>query len=384
VTPTAPRFLPLFLAALVVRAGTVALGAWLAAQPPRVIVPDDPAAVEVRQRVSESGARAVEPWFRWDAVWMANVGRHGYSGAADRGGRLGVAFMPAVPATFAAAEALGLNPFWSVLAVVNLAGAAGAALFAQVAARLLNDRAAGLRAFALLLAFPTAFFYSAPYNESFGLLFTAVALAAWLANRPALAGAGALGGSLARLTGVGLGVAAAIDWLLNRDRRELRRAAAVVAGSFAGLALFWGFLWWAVGDPLAGLKSHAMWGRRDFSVWNPLYAIESVYDPHLSRPDRATHFGWEALTVVVSAALGVRAWRKRGAFWGLIVLVPLAQMFASGTLLSANRVILAALPAFVELADLLRVRVAFFAASLGLAFAQLLLLSRFVHWQFAG
>jgi hypothetical protein len=374
----------LFLAALAVRVGTVALGVWLAAQPPRVLLPDDPAAVGVRQRIEQSGAGVIEPWFRWDAVWMSNVARRGYSGAADRGGRLGVAFMPAVPATMAAGESLGLNPFWFVLAVVNLAGAAGAALLAQVAARLLNERAAGWRTLALLLAFPTALFYSAPYNESFGLLFTAVALWAWLANRPTVAGAGALLGSLARLTGVALGAAAALDWLLRRDRHELWRAAAVAAGSFAGLALFWGFLWWAVGDPLAGLKSQVMWGRHELSVWNPLYAVESIYDPHLVRPDAARHFGWEAATVLAFTALGVRAWRKRGAFWGLIVLIPVAQMFASGTLLSANRVILAALPAFVELADLLRGRVWLVAATLGFALAQFLLLGRYVHWQFAG
>jgi hypothetical protein len=171
VTPTAPRFLPLFLAALAVRAGTVALGAWLASQPPRVLLPDGPAAVEVRRRVEQSGAGAIEPWFRWDAVWMANVARHGYSGAADRGGRLGVAFLPTVPATLAA----------------------------------------GWRTLALLLAFPTALLFSAPCNESFGLLFTAIALAAWLAERPALAGAGALLGSLARMTGVALGVAAGCE-----------------------------------------------------------------------------------------------------------------------------------------------------------------------------
>jgi hypothetical protein len=66
------------------------------------------------------------------------------------------------------------------------------------------------------------------------------------------------------------------------------------------------------------------------------------------------------------------------------VLIPVAQMLASGTLLSAHRVILAALPAFIELADLLRRRVWLLAAVLGFGFAQLLLLNRYVLWQFAG
>src|SRR5437764_1018456 len=119
-----------------------------------------------------------------------------------------------------------------------------------------------------------------------------------------------------------------------------------------------------------------MWGRSDLSWKNPFRTLHSIYDPALP------HWG-EAFLVLGAAVLGVRAWRKRGAFWGVIVPVP--QMFASGTLLSVHRVILAALPAFVELTDLLRGRITlFFAVFLGFAFAQLVLLHRFVHWQFAG
>src|SRR5262249_23057643 len=104
----------------------------------------------------------------------------------------------------------------------------------------------------------------------------------------------------------------------------------------------------------------------------------SIYDPALP------HWG-EAFLAIGAAVLGVRAWRKRGTFWGVLTLVPVAQMFASGTLLSGHRVVLAALPAFVELADLLRGRrTLVFATLLGCAFAQFLLLHRYVHWQFAG
>jgi hypothetical protein len=259
-----------------------------------------------------------------------------------------------------------------------LAGAAGAAVLARVAARQLDDPAAAWRTLALLLAFPTAFFCSAPYNESFGLLFTALALAAWQTKRPVAGGLCAFAGSLARLSGVALGLAAAFDWLATRDRDTLRRALCVAIGSFAGLAVFWCFLWWAVGDPLAGLKTHAAWGRSELSWKNPWRTIESINDPHV--PHR-----WEAVVVLAAAILGVRAWRKRGAFWGLIALVPVVQMFASGTLLSAHRVILASLPIFIELADLLRGRRALFGATLVIfACTQIHLLNHYVHWVFAG
>jgi hypothetical protein len=373
-----PRFLPLFLVALGARVGTVALGALLATTPPHIEPPFDPDVAAVNARLTGANTRPIEPWYRWDGRWVANVALNGYAGASDRGGKLGVAFMPAVPATLALGDLLGVNPYWFALVVVNVAGAAGAAMFARVAARQLDDAAAGWGALALLLTFPTAFFFSAPYNESFGLLFTALALAAWQTNRPAAAGLSAAGGSLARMTGPALGVAALVDWLGTRDRTKLPRALAVALGSFCGLALFWVYLWCAVGDPFAGLKSQAAWGRPELSWKNPLLALRSVYDPVV------THWG-EAVVVFGAAALGVRAWVKNGAFWGVIVLVPVAQMFLSGTFLSAHRVILAALPAFIELADLLRSnRARLYGVAVGFGMVQFVLLNRYVHWQFAG
>jgi hypothetical protein len=394
-----PRFRSLFAAALAARFGVAAIGlALVPLQPERPVRiagvgvagfpadlrPDDPTPERFRELMLAGPGRAVEPWYRWDAVWMVNVAQNGYAHAADESGRNGVAFMPVMPACLALGGALGLNPFWFGLVAVNLAGAAGAAVFARVAARQLNDPAAGWRALLLLLAFPTAFFFSAPYNEAFGLLFTALALAAWQANRPILAGLCAAGGSLARLTGVALGAAAVADWLMERKRGELPRAAAVAIGSCAGLVLFCGLLWWAVGDPLAGLSAHEAWGRRGLSVRNPWHAIESIYDPELGRPGGVRHFWGEAAVVAAFAALGVRAWRRRGTFWGTLALVPIAQMFASGTLLSAHRVVLAALPAFIELADLLRRPLWYYLVLSAFAAGQLVLLNRYIHWQFAG
>jgi len=391
-----PRFLPLFAVALGVRLAVVVLGVLLIpvqpAKPVKVFglvvagfpadlrppKEKDPVAEGYRDEILASSARAIEPWYRWDAVWLANVATHGYADAADKGGRLGVAFMPAQPACMAAAAALGLNPFWVGLLVANLAGAAGTAVFARVAARLTGDRDTGLRTFVLLLAFPAGFFFSAPYNESFGLLFTALALSAWLDRRAVRTAFFAALGSLARMTGVAFGVAALAGWLFDdRTRPGLKRALIVAVGSFAGLILFWGYLGWAVNDPFAGLKSQVAWGRRGLSVWNPWYAIESIYDPELP------HWG-EAFVVLGFAVLGIRAWARRGAFWGVLTLVPVGQMMLSGTFLSGHRLILAALPGFIELADVLKNRSLFRLTVLGFALAQLVLLNRYVHWIFAG
>ncbi len=380
-TTTAPqpllRFWPLFFVALAVRIAVLALGVLLALLPPDPY--QDPKTPDrYRAEMLAGSAQVIEPWYRWDADWIVSIARDGYATAGDNTGRHGVAFMPAMPAVLVAAHTVGLNEFWFGLLAANLATAVGMAVFTRVTARLSGDRDTAIRAFVLLNAFPTSFFLSAPYNEAFGLLFTALALSAWLDQKAIQAGVWALLGSLCRMTGAAVGVAAFAWWLFeDRSRQGAKRALIVAVGSFAGLLLFWGYLGWAVGDPFAGLKSQVAWGRRALSPWNPLYAIESIYDPVLP------HWG-EAFIVLGFAVLGIRAWLRRGAFWGVLTLVPVGQMMLSGTFLSGHRVILAALPGFIELADLLRNRLLFRAVVLGFAVTQLVLLNRYVHWLWAG
>src|SRR5262245_50463213 len=107
-----PRFWPLFTIALAVRIGTVALRAFLATPPPDPYQdPETPR--HFREEMLAGSARIIEPWYRFDALWLANVARNGYANAEDKGGRLGPAFLPAMPAVMATADAAGLNPFWA-------------------------------------------------------------------------------------------------------------------------------------------------------------------------------------------------------------------------------------------------------------------------------
>lgn len=403
-TPPAPpatlRFLPLFGVALAVRLAVVALGVlFIPVQPPNpvivfgigvagypadmVSVGDDHGPKQLRERINATSASVIEPWYRWDATWFAYLAERGY--AHNRGGHLGAVFPPVMPGVLAGSEALGLNPFWVGLLAANLAGAAGAALFAQVAERVARDRAVAVRAFVLLLAFPTAFFYSAPYHESFGLLFTSLALIAWLDARPWCCGGYAMLSTFARLQSVAIGAAAVADWLVNdRTRHGFWRALVVALGSLAGIALFWGFVAYEFGSPFAGVNAQAHWGRRPLSPLNLWYAVESVYDPNLVRAGGMTHFVPEALVALLVVAMGVRAWLRRGVFWGLVTLLPVAVLMATGTFLSAHRLLLVSTPAFIELADVLRNRL-FYRLTVGcFAVAQLVMLNRYVHWQWAG
>lgn len=373
-----PRFWVLFAIALGVRFVIVSIGIILFSIPPDQIPTDDPTPMRLREQIVAGSASVIEPWYRWDAGWYFGIASKGYAEAGNNQGHVGPAFLPAMPICFAAAAFLGVNPFWAGLLIANLASSAGTAVFARVAVRLTGDINLGLRAFMLLLVFPSGFFLSAPYNEAFGLLFTALALSAWLQRRAIPAGFFAALGSLARLTGVALGVASLGDWLL-RDRTwtGFKSAAFLALGSFLGLMVFWGYLAWVVGDPFAGLKVQTSWGRKELSIWNPWLSIQSIYDPDMPR--------WgEGLAALGFALLGVRAWIKRGAFWGILTLVPIGQMMISGSFLSGHRLVLAALPGFIEMADLLRQRLVFRLVVLVFACIQFELLNRYVHWIFAG
>ncbi|MCE9568247.1 MAG: hypothetical protein K8U57_40115 [Planctomycetes bacterium] len=394
------RFWPFFTIALAVRLLVVVLGVlMIPIQPSQPIwvmgigiagypadmrsSSDDDGPKQLRERIEASSAAVIEPWYRWDATWFAYIAQDGY--AKNRGGPQGAAFPPAMPAVLAVADAIGLNPFWAGLLAANLAGAAGAALLAQIAMRLTADREVATRAFTLLLAFPSAFFFSAPYHESFGLLFTGLALMAWLDSRPVRAGVFAALGSFARIAGIAIGVATLANWLTtDRSRRGFWFAMIVAVGSFAGVVAYWGYVGWVFGNPLSGLSAHGNWGRRNFSLMNPWYAIESIYDPELRRPGMAPSFAFEGLCALGFAVLGIRAWMRRGIFWGMLTLVPVGMMLMSGTFLSGHRVVLAAAPAFIELADMLRNRL-YYRLTVGFfVLAQLVLMNRYVHWQWAG
>lgn len=387
-TVSLPRFWPLFLLALLVRTGVVALGIALGTLPPDLRPRDDPASVELREQILASSARAIEPWYHWDAGWYVDLAKNGYAHPASAERQMRTAFLPALPACMAAAIALGINPYWSGLLAANLAAAAGIAVFARLAAALTEDRGTGLRAYVLLQAYPAALFLSAPYNEAFGLLFTTLALQAWLQRRPIRAGLFATLCSLSRLTGISLGVAAIASWLLDdRGRSGLLRAVLFALGSFLGLILFWAYLGWAVGDPLVGLKVQEYWGRKSLSPWNPWYSVCSIVDRDIYRHGEAFEglgFAVEAGTALMFSLLGLRAWMKRGAFWGIVTLVPIAQLVMSGSFLSTHRLLLAGLPAFIEMAELMRNRLVFRVFVTVFVCLQFVLLNRFAHWRFAG
>jgi hypothetical protein len=448
--------------ALLSRLAVVAWGdrcAW--ARVPRRVLANDPlvAAPNLNYNARHLAAlalparRLVQPWYRWDAIWYAELSQAGYDYDPIR--QSTTAFMPLLPMLMAAGALVGLDRYWVGLVAVNLAFAAGLACFGRAVLRTTGDPATTWRTCLLLAAYPYALFFSAPYQESLGFALTSAAILAWTARRPIAAGASLALASLARLTTVAMCLGLVAEWLdAKLHHRPVRNSAWLVALSGGlGFGLFCVYLTLRFGDPFVHFRAHASWGRHPADVRNVAWMLGLlVQQAFLSRryllpslailawtcqgPVRAGLSGlWAptarkrpsatitagdyagniiAVVIVIAAlsafipnspttrigldlirwsdsiscilflGLGIHAWWRRGPLWGCLVFVPILQGLATGTALSLNRILLMAFPAFVDLAELLRPRLAFWAWILGSILLEGRLVYLFVNWQFIG
>src|SRR5262249_30670158 len=135
-----------------------------------------------RHELSLGSRPWIESWYRWDAMWYADIAERGYS--YRPGEQSSVAFMPMLPILMRAAEFLRLDRYWAGILIPNLAFVAGSAFFGRCVFAVTQDGGTTWRACILLAAFPTSFFFSAPYQESLVLAFSAASLLAWLSYRP--------------------------------------------------------------------------------------------------------------------------------------------------------------------------------------------------------
>jgi hypothetical protein len=330
---------------------------------------------------SSDGRRWIGPWYRWDALWYAEICEQGYS--YEPGRQSSVAFLPLLPLVMRAGAAVGLDPYWVGLLVPNLAFAAGLAFFGRAVLRLTGDGRLAWRAAVLVVAYPWSFFFSAPYQESLGFALTAAALWAWLSRRPVWAALSLAPASAARLTAGAFSVALLAEWGNDMIRRRPARHAAwlVALAGAVGFGLFSLNLYRQFGDPFLYLRSHhaAGWDRESPGVMNMVRCLVSV-------PLGQVGPQWipDYCVMLLVLGLGVRTWWKRGPFWGCLVLVPVLQAMASGTLLSMGRIALAAYPVTIELAALLGLRILFLGCVILCVALQVLLISLYVNWYLVG
>ncbi len=373
----APSWVLLFGFAALTR-GAVLLFGFLAAQhlPPLPMI-------ETTQPMETQ--TLVRTFHRWDATYYLQISESGYN--YTPGQYCTAAFMPLLPMTISAAKRFGVEPYLAGIVIPNLAFCIGMMFFGRAVLLATKNAATAWKACALLAAFPTAFFFSCPYQESLAFLSLSVAWWGWLQQRVGLAASGVFFGCLARLTSLAFPAALALDWLHNAMRRKLKSSlGSILIVGLAGVlavALFCLYLHHNVGDALAHMKAHAAWNRKPPALENIVLSLQYLFyfDPLAGRW-QATYLRVGSLFLFVG--LGLRALKVRGVFPAAMILLPILQAVLTGTPMSLERIVLASFFGFVDLAELLKAPWKFWTAIVVGVALQAWLLNGYVHFQFVG
>ena len=301
-------------------------------------------------RLHELGP-GIDVWARWDSDWYLRIAEDGYSGSPSST----PAFFPLYPGLVGGLGRLLAGHF--VLAGVLLSLAACAVAFVllhRLAVTRLGEEGA-TRAVLYLAIFPTALFLQAVYSES---LYLALVLGAFLlAERGRFLGAGTLAGLalLARPAGIALLPALALlAWRADDRRRALLGLAVAlpIAGFYPLLLGIW------IDEPFAFLRAQDGIWQRELSWAGPLGGLwDGVAVLFSERPARDLALNLQQLGFTLALlALGVAAWRRFGAPYGLFTLVsvaiPLSFPSERWPLLSMSRFGLVLFPVVLVLAAL--------------------------------
>ena len=287
---------------------------------------------------------AIDGTERQDAVWYLALAERGWS--PDDAS---AAFFPLYPlAVRAVSWVLPGDDLPAALLVSNLAFLGALLALFALTAEAFGERAAR-RTVVVAAAFPTAFFFLAPYSES---LFLFLSILTFREARHDRWGGVALFGGLAALTrSVGVLLVAAMLVEAVRGRSERRPLAPRLAGAAAVALgpLVW-FGWWGLvhGRWLAPLDAQADWQRE------PTWPWASIAD--------AIGYAWRFQSywlldvavvglAVAGLALATPRLRLSEASYGwLSVLLPLADPFPPRPLLSVPRFMAVVFPAMWGLA----------------------------------
>jgi hypothetical protein len=291
----------------------------------------------------------LQAWDQWDARLLREVAQFGYRGYhAHTSDTHLEAFFPGEPAMLRAVHVV--VPSWTLdgLLISLLAGAVACVALARLGD--LDSGGTGRLAVVALVLSPYAVFLAAGYSEA---LFLAFALPSWLAaRRGRWAMAGLLGALAAavRITGVFLGAALIVQWLVETRGRGRARDGLALLGPWLVTAGYFAYLHAITGDWLAW--SHAErdgWGRRWTAPWTALQT--TWHAAFASQPsDYAWSFRAEIVAVVVGVALTVALiWLRH---WGEAVYVggQVAALATSAYYLSVARATLLWWPLWVLLA----------------------------------
>ena len=241
---------------------------------------------------------------QWDARWFVQISERGYAEVPQA-----AAFFPLYPALVHGLEWVTGSTLVAGTLISLASAAVAAAVLAELARKLLGDRAA--RDAVLYLAlYPVAFVFTAVYSDA---LFLALAAASFLAaERGRRVLAGVLVGLATGTRIIGLALVPALALLLWRGRGGLLRLAPLLLAP-AAVGLYALYLDRELGDADAFATAQTDWDR-DAATLGPLGgAVDAVQAAgrglkELARAERRVHAGAHGLALERDAP---RAARRR-------------------------------------------------------------------------
>jgi hypothetical protein len=322
----------------------------------------------------------VQPMRNWDGFWYSLIAELGYVHSAT------TAFWPLYPWSMRFLGTLLLIPYETAgYMLSNIAFLiALVALYRYVSTNWGVDVAR--RSVLLLAFFPTAFFFTAVYSESFFLLFCVLAFSWGRMARWWLAGSAALLAGLTRNVGVLLIVPLGIMFLrqygpgLRGRWLDLRAwpAQTLALGLIPlGPVLYMLYLWRAFGNPLMTIDAQKGWARIQAMPWTTfrmafdqwqggwLYALlaSPTWATLTSYPVRMSFAEYESLDIAMTflgIVLIVYAFRvlpiEHSAWVAIMFALPLFSPSTIHPLMSIPRFMVVLFPLFIALAIFARRR----------------------------
>jgi hypothetical protein len=315
---------------------------------------------------------------RWDAGWYLRIAREGYGSYGS------AAFYPGYPlATKGVWAIVGGDGLAAALLVSNAAFFGSLLVFHQLT-REEFDPGTARRAVVAMAAFPTAFFFLAPYSESLFLLLTLIAFRQARRDRwgsSALAGAAA---AFTRSIGIVLLPALIVEAVIRSREDGSRAWPRVVAacGVAVGPALYFAF-WLARGEASAPLTAQGAFGRSPALPFVTLWRAITFTMSRLSEPIGVYRLVDLLVTVpvVIAVCVGWRRWRPACAVYVVVGLVfLLSNAITIRPLASVPRYCIVFFPMYWTFAGWLGDRARFTMATVGSLLLWCTLAVAFMNW----
>jgi hypothetical protein len=330
-------------------------------------------------------AREAPPLARWDSGWYRDIAVRGYHYDPDAPFS-NTSFYPLYPLVTGFFSRWTHVPIFPTgMGISLLCLLAALLLLADLLAEGGSERV--LPGIAVLLCFPTAFYFASFYPESLFLLATAAAFLASRRGRWGLAGIAGAAAGLTRLNGVLILLPMAwFAWQeMKRQGHRLKPGPLFgLAGAAAGAAAYPIFLWVRFGSPLVYFPGrNSNWEHRPRPFWElPQLIVHELFGRFgdLGAGGKL-NFAFQNGVLVLFTALTIGLVVRRNVPGALYSAATLAVLFNSGSTDSVQRYLLALFPCFFLLSDFLRRRPALaFAYLFGSVGLLVTLLTRFVNW----